>query len=83
MQPLPVLTPQSNTQKFLFALYLKSPSQIYKVRCKKNFCWGTACEGHNSQLTSGGQGCVEARPISPVNIGRFEFFKAQNTQNKK
>ena len=50
---------------------------------QKRFFWIFACEGHNSWLTSAGWGCVEAGPISPVIIGRFEFLKAQNTRSKK
>ena len=50
---------------------------------QKEFFGGFACEGHNSRLTSAGQGRFEAEPISPVIIGRFKFFKAQNARNEK
>ena len=50
---------------------------------QKEFLGGFTCEGLNSRLTSAGQGCVEAGIISPVIIGRFEFFKAQNARIKK
>ena len=52
-------------------------------KVQKELFWVIACGGHNSQLISAGRGCVEAGPVSPVNIDRFEFFKRQNAQNKK
>ena len=42
---------------------------------QKELFWGVAYEGQNSPFTSGGRGCVEAGPISPMNISRFGILK--------
>ena len=55
--------------------FYKIKSKINKVRCKR-ILFIFACVGHNSQLTSAGWGCIEARQISPVIICQFESFKA-------
>ena len=66
-----------------FFIFLQKKVLDIQSEVQKDFFWVFACGGHNSRLISAGRGCVEAGPVSPVNIDRFEFFKRQNAQNKK
>ena len=67
----------------IFFIFLQKKVLDIQSEVQKDFFWVFACGGRNSRLISAGRGCVEAGPVSPVNIDRFEFFKRQNAQNKK